>query len=153
MTFSNGMKLLDMMPTGYNSVYVNRLFETIGVDGRATYQYNQLPIDMIYPILFGISYCLLIAYFLKKLNQLNTSFFYLCLLPIIAGITDYLENIGIIHMLNNYPNLTQISIDATNFFSIMKSMTTTIYFIALIITLTLFGIQIIKARKTGANQV
>jgi len=130
MLFSNGMKLLDMMPAGYDSVYVNTLFETLGVKGRAVYLYNQIPIDMIYPFLFGISYCLLIAYFLKKLDKLNTPFFYLCLLPIIAGIADYLENFGIIYMLNNYPNLSQFSIDATNIFSILKSMTTTIYFIA-----------------------
>ena len=71
MAFSNGMKLLDMMPTGYNSEYVYALFETLGVEGRFTYLYNQIPIDMIYPFLFGISYCLLIAYFLRKLNLEN----------------------------------------------------------------------------------
>ena len=153
MAFSNRMKLLDMMPTGYNSDYIYRLFETLEKNGRAVYLYNQIPIDMVYPFLFGISYCLLITYFLKKLDQLNTPFFYLCFLPVIAGIADYLENFGIIHMLNSYPNLTQFSMDATNIFSIVKSMTTTMYFIALIITLVLFGIQIVKARKTGANQV
>jgi len=153
MTFSDGMKLLDMMPTGYDSEYVNSLFETLGVNGREFYLYNQIPVDMVYPFLFGISYCLLIAYFLKKLNKLNSPFFYLCFLPIVAGMADYLENFGIINMLNNYPNLSQISIDATNIFSIVKSMTTTVYFIALIITLLLFGIKTAKARKTGANSV
>ena len=152
MTFSNGMKLLDMMPTGYDSEYVNSLFETLGVNGREVYLYNQIPIDMIYPFLFGISYCLLIAYFLKKLNKLKSAFFYLCFLPIIAGTADYLENFGIINMLNSYPNLSQISIDATNAFSIVKSMATTIYFIALIIILLLFGIKIAKGRKTSANK-
>jgi len=151
MTSSNGMKLLDMRPTGYDSVYVNTLFETLGVNGREVYLYNQIPVDMIYPFLFGISYCLLIAYFLKKINKLNSNFFYLCFLPIIAGIADYLENFGIIIMLNNYPNLSQISMNATNIFSIVKSMSTAIYFIALIITLLLFGIKLAKARKTGAN--
>ena len=68
MTSSNGMKLLDMRPTGYDSVYVNTLFETLGVNGREVYLYNQIPVDMIYPFLFGISYCLLIAYFLKKIK-------------------------------------------------------------------------------------
>lgn len=152
MTFSNGMKLLDMMPTGYDSEYVHALFETLGVKGRDFYLYKQIPVDMIYPFLFGISYCLLIAYFLKKLNKLNTTFFYLCFLPIIAGIADYLENFGIINMLNNYPNLSPISIDTTNAFSIVKSMATTIYFLGLIITLLLFGIKIAKTRRTSANK-
>ena len=42
MTFSNGMKLLDMMPTGYDSEYVHALFETLGVKGRDFYLYKQI---------------------------------------------------------------------------------------------------------------
>lgn len=146
MAFSNGMKLLDMMPTGYDSEYVNTLFDALGENGRDFYLYKQIPVDMIYPFLFGISYCLLMAYFLKKLNKLNVTLFYLCFLPIIVGIADYLENFGIINMLNNYPHLSQISIDATNIFSIVKSMTTTIYFIVLIITLLYLGIKTVGKR-------
>jgi len=153
MAFSNGMKLLDMMPTGYGPEYINSLFETLGVNGREVYLYNQIPIDMIYPFLFGISYCLLIAYFLKKINKLNSTFFYLCFLPIIAGTADYLENFGIINMLISYPNLSQISMDTTNVFSVVKSMTTTIYFIALIIILLLFGVKTTKERKRSTNSV
>ncbi len=153
MTFSNGMKLLDMMPTGYDSEYINALFEALGEKGREVYLYNQIPVDMIYPFLFGISYCLLIAYFLKKINKLNSSFFYLSFLPIIAGVADYLENLGIINMLNNYPNQSQLSMDATNIFSIIKSMTTTVFFVALITTLLILGIKAIKKRKRNVNNV
>lgn len=154
MTFSNGLKLLDMMPLGYDSEYINRLFETLGDTGRYVYLTNQLPVDMIYPFLFGVSYCLLIGYILKKLNKLNSPFFYLCFLPIIAGIADYAENFGIITMLNNYPNLSQISMDATNIFTLVKSMTTTVFFVALIITLLVLGIKTIKERSnTNAKTV
>jgi hypothetical protein len=152
MTFSNGMKLLDMMPMGYNSEYINSLFEALGENGRQVYLYSQLPVDMIYPFLFGISYCLLIGYFLKKLNKLSSVFFYLCFLPLIAGIADYLENFGIITMLNNYPNLSQSLMDATNIFSVVKSMTTTVFFVALIITLLILGIETMKERKTSATK-
>lgn len=147
MTFSNGMKLLDMMPAGYNSDYINTLFETLGEKGREVYLLSQIPIDMIYPFLFGISYCLLLAYFLKKLNKLNTIFFYLCFLPLIAGVADYLENLGIIKMLFNYPDLSQITMRATSVFSIIKSISTTVYFVALIITLIFIGIKTVKKNK------
>ncbi len=147
MEFSNGMKLLDMIPTGYNAEYIFTLFRTLGEDGRRVYLFNQIPVDMIYPGLFGISYCLIIAYFLNKLNKLNSGFFYLCILPIIAGFADYLENIGIITLLNNYPNLSQNLMSATNIFSIIKSTTTTILFIAIIIILIMLGIQTLKRYK------
>jgi hypothetical protein len=51
MEFSNGMKLLDMMPTGYDFNYVNELFSSLGENGRETYLTSQIPVDMIYPLL------------------------------------------------------------------------------------------------------
>ena len=93
----------------------------------------------------------MIGYFLKKTHKLNSAFFYLCFLPIIAGIADYLENFGIIKMLNNYPNLSQISMDATNIFSVIKSMTTTVFFVVLIIILLMLGMKTIMERKKSAN--
>ncbi|WOD43553.1 hypothetical protein [Hwangdonia lutea] len=54
MVYSNGMKLLDMMPTGYNFNYANELLSTLGDIGRNTYLTSQLPVDMIYPLLQGL---------------------------------------------------------------------------------------------------
>ena len=153
MVFSNGMKLLDMIPTGYDWNYVNELFNTLGENGRKTYLTTQIPVDMFYPLLFGLSYCLIFAYFLKKLEKLSTSFIYLCLLPIIGGIADYLENFGIIKMLNNYPDLTETTVNATNTFSVLKSTSTSIFFIALIVILIILGIKFVKRNKTSANNV
>ena len=82
LSFSKGMKTLDMIPLGYDSEYIKILFDTLGERGRSVYLYYQIPLDMIYPFLFGVSYCLLIAYFLKKLHKLNTPYIYLCFLPV-----------------------------------------------------------------------
>jgi len=153
MGFSNGMKLLDMLPTGYNQDYVNELFRTLGENGRDIYLTNQIPVDMIYPLLFGLTYSLLLAYFLKKLNKLKHPFTYLCLLPIIAGIADYLENFGIITMLNSYPDLTETTVNATNTFSVIKSISTSMFFIALIVVLIILGIKFVKRNKSSANNV
>ena len=148
MEHSDGMKLLDMMPTGYDFNYASKLFSSLGENGRETYMTNQIPVDMIYPLLFGLSYCLLLGYFLKKINKLNTSFLYLCLLPIIAGISDYLENIGIIIMLNSFPYLKPALVSTTNIFSIIKSISTSMFFITLIIVLILLGLTIVNRKET-----
>ena len=84
MNFSNGMKLLNMMPTGYDLNYVIELFNSLGEIGRGTYLTNQIPVDMIYPLLFALTYCLLLGYFLKKIDKLNVPFACLCLLPMIS---------------------------------------------------------------------
>lgn len=146
MKFSNGIKLLDMLPTGYNLDYVNKLFRTLGENGREVYLTIQIPVDMIYPLLFGLNYALLLAYFLKKINKLKSPFTYLSLLPVIAGIADYLENIGIITMLNSYPDLTETTVNITNTFSVIKSISTSIFFIALISILIILGIKFVKKK-------
>ncbi len=153
MEFSDGMKLLDMMPTGYDLNYVSELFTSLGENGRLTYLTNQIPVDMIYPLLFGLSYCLLLGYLLKKLNKLNSKYMYLCLIPIIAGIADYLENIGIIAMLKNYPEVTEVAVKTTSFFSLIKSISTSAFFIVLIVMLIILGIKFMKRNKTSANSL
>lgn len=141
MGYANGMKLLDMMPLGYDLDYVNALFNNLGPQGRDAYLYNQLPVDMLYPALFGISNCLLLSYFLKKLNKFDTRLFYLCLLPLFTGLVDYMENIGIINLLINYPSLTSGMVTTTACFSLLKSGGTTLYFMILSVTLILLGIK------------
>lgn len=144
MAFSNGLRLLDMMPTGYDFNYVNKLFSALGKDEREAYLTSQIPIDMIYPLLFGISYGALMAYFLKKIDKFNRPLIYLCILPIIAGIADYFENIGIIVMLNSYPDFTETMVNATSIFSVIKSIATSTFFIALMIILIFRGIKSLK---------
>ena len=148
MSFSEGMKLLDMMPAGYSAEYVNTLLSTLGEAGRNAYLLKQIPVDMVYPYLFAISYCLLFAYFLDKLGKLESHLFYFCLLPLFSSLFDYCENIGIIAILNSYPNNSNLLTQITNVFSILKSSITTIYFVSLLVCLTAVGKRkLIRTRK------
>lgn len=148
MQYSNGMQLLDMLPVGYDHAYVRALFDTLGSQGRSTYLYRQIPLDMLYPGLFGISYCLVMAYLLNKLEKLESNFFYLCLIPVFAGIFDYGENIGIITITKSYPDISVLTSQVTNIFSILKSASTSIYFISLIVCLIAIGKR--KLRTAGS---
>ena len=147
MGFSGGMKLLDMLPAGYDFAYVSDLFEKLGDAGRNAYLLRQIPADMVYPALFAISYSLLLAFFIKKLNNLNGPLVYACLLPIIAGLFDYMENIGIISMLVTYPNLSTGTVTATNIFTVIKSITTSIYFVLLLVVMVMVGIKFIRSKR------
>lgn len=90
MNYAGGMKLLDMMPTGYNANYVNSLMDALGTEGRNAYLFQQIPLDFIYPCLFGITYCLLFAFIINKLGKQDSFLFYLCFIPVLSGIFDYL---------------------------------------------------------------
>jgi len=141
MSFSGGMKIFDLMPMGYDPEYAMSLLEKLGVEGRNAYLYNQIPVDFIYPLLFGITYCLLLAYLLNQLNSLKADYFYLSLLPIMGGLFDYLENFGIINMLVSYPHLSVAFIQLTSFFTVFKSLFSTISFTVLLVVLVIFGFK------------
>ncbi len=144
---AQGMSLLDMMPLGYDFEYVHALFNSLGEAGRHAYLYRQIPIDMAYPFLFAITYGLVLAFFLKKLNKLEGPLFYCCLLPLIIGLADYGENIGIIMLLTHYPNFSSSTVTITNIFSLLKSSFTTIYFLVLVGTLIVVFIKSINKKK------
>ncbi len=147
LTRASEMKLLDMMPTGYDIDYVKMLFENLGQAGREAYLYRQIPLDLIYPLLFSISFSLLLAYILKMITKEGNMVFYLCLLPITAGFFDYLENFGIIRMLVTYPDISIFVAKTTNVFSILKSMFTTLYFIALLVSILILLLKRIKIKR------
>ena len=148
MRFSNGTKILDMLPFGYTFEYANDLFSALGAKGRNFYLYYQIPLDMVYPFLFGITYTLVLAYFLKKINKFDSPLIYLCLLPLIAAFFDYLENLGTINLLNDYPNISETEVKINNFFTLIKSMVTTLYFISLTLIMVLLGIKKISKINT-----
>ena len=128
MIHANDMPLLDMMPMGYDWNYVNSLFSSLGNNGRLVYQRSQLPLDMIYPFLFAITYAMLLGLLLRKSNQFKPPLWWLCCLPILAGMADYLENFWILKMLSSYPELHENTVTTANTFTWIKSMSTMLFF-------------------------
>ena len=144
MNNANGRELLDMQPTGYTAEYAKTLLENLGSDGRHAYLYYQIPLDMIYPLLLALTYSLMLFYFFKKILKVTSKLFVLSIVPLFAGMFDYLENIGIIIMLSIYPNFSELLANTTNIFSILKSFSTTLFFILVIISI---GLLIYKKVK------
>lgn len=147
MSFSGGMKILDMMPTGYNAAYVNELFIKLGESGRQAYLYGQLPFDLIYPALYAIGFCLVLAWLFNRIGKLDGNLIYFCLIPVIAGVFDYCENFGIITMLKSWPEIPANLITVTNLFSILKSGFTSVYFIVLMVVIITFGAKLITKKN------
>lgn len=141
--YSNGILIMDMMPTGYDLAHATALLNKMGQEGRDFYLFRQLPTDMIYPGLFAISYSLLLGYLLKKIEKLNGNLIYLCWLPILAGTSDYLENFGIINLLLSFPDISATAVSITNVFTILKSGFSTLYFVVLLVIFIVFVVKAI----------
>ena len=128
------LALLDAMFKGYDFEYVKLLFEGLGADGRNAYLYRQIPLDLIFPLIYGSGGFLLLAYLFKKIDVKNAKIYYLCLVPIAGAVFDYFENFGTISLLNSYPEIAPIQVQINSFFTIMKSGFLALFFIILVIT-------------------
>lgn len=147
MSFSGGLKILDMMPMGYDFAYVKSLFDALGEEGRNAYLYRQIPLDLLFPSLMGITFTLILAYLLRYINKLESKWFYLALLPLFAGLFDYCENLGVITMILSYPDISDGMVLTSCIFSILKSSISTLFYSALIILLVVAGIKKLKLVK------
>ncbi len=144
MSHSGGLKILDMMPTGYDYTYVKSLMDALGEEGRNIYLYRQIPLDLIFPSLMGITFCLIIAYFLRYINKLDSRWFYVVSFPLLAGTFDYCENFGFITMLLNYPVLPDSLVTISNIFTLIKSANFTLSYVAFIVLLIIAGVKKLK---------
>jgi len=143
---TNGIKPLDVLPLGYSSDYVQSLFLALGEGGRHYYLTHQIPIDMVYPALFIATYSLLTFYLLQKSGIRENAAMRLSVIPVIAGLCDYLENLGIVVMLQSFPDVSDSLTTITNFFSIGKAGFTTLFWIVLLYAIVAFVIGVIRRR-------
>jgi hypothetical protein len=135
MAFAAGLPLFDMSPFGYSFDHANNLLTNLGAEGRDLYLSLQLPADFIYPGLFAVTYALILVWLLKKLVKPESKLFYAAVIPVFAGVFDYLENIFIIKMIHSYPNLDNSLVTIASTFTLLKSQLTTVYFIGVLVIL------------------
>lgn len=124
---ANGLDIIDVVPF-YDGEYVVRLLEYLETEGRNYYLYRQLPIDMLYPLLYAFTYGKILRHFTQKLNLQKLSL--MAFLPVVAAVFDYLENIGIGISLYRFPSLSDTILSALPFFSLLKNFFVVLYLLA-----------------------
>ena len=144
--FSPELPIFDLSPLGYSFSYANELLDTLGAEGRNLYLSTQLPLDFIYPGLFSITYSLMLVWLFGKTLTGASKVYCLALVPFLAGIFDYIENIFIIKMISSFPDLQVTTVKMASTFSVLKSSFTTIFFILLIV-----GFALLFKQKLSNN--
>ena len=147
--FSPELPIFDLSPLGYSLNYASELLNSLGVEGRNLYLSTQLPLDFIYPGLFSITYSLLLVWLFGKTFNVNSKIYYFALVPFLAGIFDYVENVFIIKMINTFPDLQVTTVKIASTFTILKSSFTMFFFVLLIIGFALFGKQKMSEFRKG----
>jgi len=130
--FAPELPIFDLSPLGYSFNYANELLIALGDEGRNLYLHTQLPLDFIYPGLFSITYSLLLIWLFGKILNGHSKVYYFALVPFLAGVFDYVENVFIIKMINSFPDLQVTTVNIASTFTILKSSFTVFFFILLI---------------------
>lgn len=137
-SLAGGLELFDVRLTGYSPDYALQLLNALGTEGRYTYLTKQIPLDMIYSLLFAISYSLVTAYLLHKLTWFEGPAFYLVLLPLIGGLLDCCENFAVVAMLNQFPDLSTTTATFASYLTRSKFLFSIPALLSIILLLVIF---------------
>lgn len=141
---SNGAGILDMRMY-YNSQEAYQLLGELTPQGRNTYMKLLTEFDFAFPFIYSLSLSFIVAVLFRKIFPNSPGLQRLCLIPFVAGIFDWLENISILAMLANYPNSVDIAY-AAGYLTLFKWA-----FTGSILILIITGIIILILRRKTEN--
>jgi hypothetical protein len=147
---TGGASTLDL-EFGYSYAKAYDMLTALGAEGRAFYLTKLLPLDFPFPIaymLFGIACLSLLIKHLKP----KTPYKYLLFLPVSAMLSDWVENIGIIAMLNSYPNLPGWAVVLASVFGMLKTVLVVGSIAAIVVLFIVFLNTLRLASKPPAIQ-
>ena len=140
------VQVLDLMITGYSAADAYMVFDVIGAAGRKYYIFTASVVDTVYPITYMFFYSLLLCVLLRLATKEGSALRILCLLPFLAAIFDYFENIGIVIMLSNYPTRLETLATITSVFSMLKWATVAAFAIVALGSLIGWGLKAIRKK-------
>ncbi|MCL2697704.1 MAG: hypothetical protein FWE74_06455 [Oscillospiraceae bacterium] len=144
---TDGANILDF-EFGYSEEEAYDMLTALGEEGREFYLTKIIPLDFPFPVTYMLFYAGWIALLLKHITQ-SKRFKYLLLIPVLAALSDWIENIGIIAMLRSYPDLPPWAAATASFAGMIKFSLTALSIAVIIVLLFVF---IYKKSKQRSKQ-
>lgn len=141
---TNGANILDF-EFGYSTAEAYDLLTALGEQGRSFYLTRIIPIDFPFPFTYMLFYAGWIALLVKNTVP-NSKAKYFLIVPILAMLFDWIENIGIIAMLRNYPSLPVWAVTTSSVSGMLKTIFTVSSIAIIAILFVVFMIR--KKRKS-----
>lgn len=123
----------------YTASELYEIAESYGEEGRRVYIEKRFSFDVIWPLAYGFFFVVFIQYGVDKmrLNRLKHAY----VLPIIAVVFDYLENIMTSVVMYRYPSETFLVSDLAGVMTSLKWVTLSLAFILLLILFISLAVQ------------
>lgn len=144
MEITGGHSILDMELMGYSVDRAYEILDHLGAEGRSFHVKYIMPMDIIFPLSYGLFYFTTLTLIVKELWKKVKRPWLIGFIGLAAMLFDWLENIMIFILLNNYPNRLDGIVRIANRFTQVKS-----FFIIISMTLIASGL-IALAFKTFA---
>lgn len=152
---AGGLLIFDMNPLGYTYEYAHKFLSQLSEKGYTLYLHVQLPLDILFPVLnglTGLSTFILLMRLHRKVKHTSAlpgySFFSKAALslPLAAMLFDYLENLMTLMMLSYKAAVPVNLVHVASTFTIIKSMSTSIFYILILVILLVNGVAWIRSR-------
>ncbi len=112
---SGGVAILDLN-FGNNTAHINHTLAALGEAGRSAYLHVFLPIDACYAVIYAVFYACTLAFFLRRLPLRRWKLSWarwIVVLPVMAAVCDWWENIAFAFMLSQFPALANPALAAS----------------------------------------
>ena len=119
---TGGANILDF-EFGYTHEEATNMLTALGAEERAFYLTRIVPLDYPFPFTYMLFYAGFISLLIKHTKQ-KEQLGYLLFVPVLAMLCDWMENIGIIAMLNSYPNVPEWSVSLASIMGMLKTIFT-----------------------------
>ncbi len=109
----------------------------LGAKGRDAYTRMLLTSDLVFPVIYSMS--LSIALMLVVLKLLPLASTYLCLLPFMIVIADWLENLSLVMIIHEFPERADVLASYASAFTSLKWVLVVLT-VLILLTLVAFGV-------------
>ncbi len=142
---ANGIEQSPDTSIFYTSQTLYRLADEYGEAGRDFYITQRFTFDLIWPIVYGLFLISSVGFLTYRIN--NPKYKQIFLLPLLAMLFDYLENISVSITMSRYPSLTPIISHLAGFMTLFKWLILMLAVIALIYLLSIYLYLIIYKKN------
>ncbi|NLD48684.1 MAG: hypothetical protein GX660_16090 [Clostridiaceae bacterium] len=123
MEITGGHSILDMeMIKGYSVDKAYDILTALGEEGRAFEMKYIIPLDFPFPLAYGFFFFITLTVIAKKIFTGMKKPWLIGLIALFGALCDWLENIMVIILLQNYPNQLDGIVKSASFFTQLKSL-------------------------------
>ena len=140
-----GTKAFDLQSFGYSVSTAESIVNNLNTQTTQLYLFPQLTfLDLLYPLLLALFLSSLLFRFTNVNNKLGR---FILIIPFLAMVFDYSENICVILMISKSINLSESFVLLSSSFTILKGTLTSIAWIAILFYSIRWLISIVKQKN------